>query len=135
MNELILTQTKIEKIGNVREALEAWNYIDMISRRARELKKQMEENLITFMNDEELSEIPITEDVKIIKTKKKITRFETDAIYDALNFTDQQRCVLPKNPAFRKTEIYKNELVCHLVYEEEEDQLQVKEINKKYLKS
>jgi hypothetical protein len=136
MNEITLSEKAIQFKDNP-TLIEAWLYMDQAYRRARELKAKLDQYIIEYCQQEGIKEINIDDRLLIKVAKKHGVKFKTDEIYDLLSFNEVQRQVLPKNPAFRKTELEQAlgednlKEVMQVVFG---DKLEVKEIDKKYLK-
>lgn len=99
----------------------------------RETKKKVEEDIIDYMSENKVKELIVSDSIKIVKTVKKTNRFETEFIYKALDFTEEQQAVLPKNPSFRKTAILCNDKTA-IAHSEDVTEIPIlKELDKKFI--
>ena len=132
-NPLILSHDAYPSIENEETFIQAYQYAQLIKQRANELAKAIEEDMIAYMQETDTKSITLADKLKITLGVKKYNRFHTETIYDALGFTDEQRDVLPKNPAFRKGAVVDNPKTAHAYYEEETDTLTVKLLDEKFI--
>jgi len=116
------------------QALAQMQIIKELKRFVREQEKKVNEDILLYMEESDIKELIFSEDVKIIKTVKKTNRFETQYIYKALEFTQEQVDVLPKNPSFRKSAIVNNEKTAIAYSEDITDVVVLKELDKKFIK-
>ena len=118
------------------EFVRAYLELDNAIRVLRELKTTLEQHGLEWMQNNDIREVWLEKDkIKLYMAKDSKDRFDTQAIYKALAFTEEQQAVLPKNPAFRKTAILANEKTAPAHYEEEKDTLKLKEVDVAMLKN
>lgn len=120
-----------DEAGFVRAYLELQDAIAFL----KEQKDKLTRAGLEWMENNDIKEIWLEKDkLKLYRTKKVKTKFDTEAIYKALSFTDEQVAVLPKNPDFRKTAVLANEKTAPAHYETEEDVLVLKEVDMDMMK-
>lgn len=125
-SEIIVTDEK--------QAVAIWETIQTTKRTLKAMEAYAEERITAFMQDKGIRELTITDTCKLILAPEKKNRFDTDAIYKALEFTVDQVAVLPSNPAWRKTAILANPLTAPAHYEEAPEVLDANGAEKKRLK-
>lgn len=130
---LILSEHKIEKLQSIMDVMLAWDYVATIKRRAKELEAMMKKNIINYMQQNNNFDIAFSDTQHLVYKKKVTQRFKTDYIYKAFEFTPEQIEILPANPKFRKTAILANEKTAPAYWEEEEDDMELKEFNKEVI--
>lgn len=135
MNEVVLSDKNIMFKDN-EELARAWLWMSNILARAKELKKQLDKNVIEHFELHNIKELELGGKWIISVSKTKEEKFKTEQIYDLFNFTEVQRRILPKNPAFKKTEL-KLELgedFTENINTIWTDKVEVKEINTEFIK-
>lgn len=107
--------------------------IAKVKAQIKRMEDELDKEILEYLDRENIKSIEL-DDVVICKTKKKTNRYDTQAIYKALNFTKEQIAVLPENPSWKKTAILDNEKTAAAFYEDEKDIVELKQINKKFIK-
>ena len=133
-NEIVLKESDFDLPADINQAVGNWEKIQTAKRQLKRMEEYNEERIKAFMQSNGLHEMPITETAKLILTVNKKNRYDTEAIYKALEFTDEQIAVLPATPQWRKTAILANEKTAVAWYEEESEELEPDGKAKKWLK-
>jgi hypothetical protein len=107
--------------------------IKLLKAQIKGIETAFELEAIKYMKENKIYSIEVSDTVKLILGKKKTDRFESDFIKEKLGFTKEQLAVLPKNPQWKKKAILaNNETSCaHSI--EEKDELEIVELDTKYL--
>jgi hypothetical protein len=100
----------------------------------KRMEEELDKEIMDYFDREKVDAVE-QGDERIYRAKKKKNRYDSEAIFKALEFTTEQRLVLPTNPSWKKTEVLSNEKTAIAFYEEEEDVIEVKTINKKFIKA
>ncbi len=133
-NEISLKESDFELPTDINQAVGNWEKIQIAKRQIKRMEDYAEERIKAFMQNNGLHEIPITDTAKLILATEKKNRYDSEAIYRALDFTPDQIAVLPANPAWRKTAILANPKTAPAHYEEEYENLEPNGAAKKVLK-
>ncbi len=131
---MIVPRSGMVNINDVAGAVEMLNESANLVAAAKRFHEEVEMAVFAHMKENNIHEISLSDTVKVFIAKDKKDRFDTQAIYTALAFTNEQQAVLPKNPQWKKTEVLKNNKVCHAHWIEEGEKLELKKIDTKYLK-
>ncbi len=113
----------------------AWVTVQNAKRLIREIDDTLKQYALDIMQREDIREIILGDGVKIYRAKDNKDRFETEYIYKALAFTDEQQAVLPKNPAWRKTAILANEKTSPAHSIDESEKIVIKELDENVMKA
>jgi hypothetical protein len=100
----------------------------------KRMEADLDKEIMDYFDRENVNAVEQGEE-RIYRAKKKTNRYDSEAIFKALEFTTEQRLVLPLNPAWKKTEVLANEKTAIAFYEEEQDVIEVKQLNKKFIKA
>jgi hypothetical protein len=132
---LIIPKAKMVTITDVAGAVAMLNKATYVLSAAKLFCEEVEVAVLAYMKENNICEISLSDTVKVYRGKNNKDRFDTQAIYAALGFTNEQQAVLPKNPAWKKTEVLKNNKVCHAHWIEEGEKLELKRIDTKFISS
>jgi len=133
MSDLAQISNAVQSFYEKKAFIEAWKMVQNAKITVKNIEKMLRERGLEFMKGQGLTSLEMDERFKIIVSKKKADKFATDWIYEALEFTMEQKAVLPKNPKFRKTEVLKNPKTAPSHYIEEKEELEIKELDKEFL--
>ena len=117
------------------QVAEAWVTVQNAKRLIRDIDDTLKQYSLDIMQRNDIKEITLGDGVKIYRTTDNKDRFETGFIYKALDFTEAQQAVLPKNPAWRKTAILANEKTAAAWSQDIGEKVVVKEIDEKMMKA
>lgn len=131
--DIIVIRDKVSRIKDEASLVVAYWQVQNAKKHIKETVDMLEKAAIVYMQENNIREINLWERVKIFLKKKITARFETEYIYKQLAFTPEQIEVLPKNPAWKKTAILANPKTCPAFYEEEKDEIELKEIDEALL--
>jgi hypothetical protein len=131
--EIMLKESEII-VTDEKQAVAIWETIQTTKRTLKAMEAYAEERITAFMQDKGIRELTITDTCKLILAPEKKNRYDTEAIYKALEFTPDQIAVLPANPAFRKTAVLSNPKTAPAHYEEVSEVLDANGAEKKRLK-
>ena len=137
MNDIILKPNWVPDCENPSQIVEAWRFLQRLQARCKQLKQDIEAEIINYHDETGHNNFVLTDDEKLVISKQKKTGYETEKIYDLLSVPQEVRDVLPKNPAFRKTAlktILGEEDAAGVIKEILTDKIEIKKINQKYLK-
>jgi hypothetical protein len=134
MGTQIIVTGSITSIESAVDVVFLWGEVQRLKITAKRMENEFEKELHEFMERENIREIDIDDERKIVRAKKVKARFDTEAIYKATGITPEQEAVLPANPAWRKTAILANDKTESAFYEEEFEEIEIREINTKYIK-
>jgi len=124
-------------VGDEPSIIDAVVILQKLESFVKSTKKILNERIIETFKDQKISQIEyeiFDSKFLILVSSKKTNRFDTKTIYDVLEFTEEQIDVLPKNPSFRKTAILKNEKTAIAWSEDIDDKVEVKNLDKAFLK-
>ena len=124
---------ELNKLQSIMDIMLAWDYMRTIKNRAKEIEIKTKNAIIQYMKDNNNFKISFSENQFLCYKKKVTQRFKTDYIYKVLNFTQEQIDILPANPNFRKTAILANEKTAPAHWEEEKDDMELKEFDKEII--
>lgn len=113
--------------------IRAWKMVQNLKIAVRNIESDLKERGLKFMESQNLTSLDIDSRYKIIVGTKKTDRYETEAIYKALEFTPEQQSILPKNPKFRKTQILANKKTSPAHWIDEKDEIEIKELDADFL--
>jgi hypothetical protein len=122
------------KALSLEDIVKAWWMVETVKRAAKRISELFEARAMEIMKETNVTSADLGDAKRLIITKEKKDRFETEAIYKALEFTEEQVAVLPKNPSWRKTAILANGKTSPCHYIEESDALKLQMIDERFLK-
>jgi hypothetical protein len=131
--DIVTIRDTVSKIKDEATLVVAYWQVQNAKKHIKETADMLEKFTIEYMKENNIKEIGLWERVKIYLARKKTGRFETDYIYKQLAFTPEQIEVLPKNPSWKKTAILANPKTAPAFYEEEKDEIELKEIDEALL--
>jgi hypothetical protein len=132
----IITAPEIS-INNEADILMLLSRIQSAKKELKRIEVEAEAATVKYMKDNNIKQVEVSDTVKIALVQKKKETWRTEEVFDLFGFTPVQRLIL-SSPKFRKKELEANlgdkEEVKKLLDVEYSDEIELKEIDSKYIK-
>lgn len=124
-------------VNNIQDAAIAGHLkdaIESIKRKAKGAEEVVDNAICKWMDANSIKKADIGGGKVLVKSKVKTNKFDTQAIYKAMDVSQELQDILPANPAFRVSAVRQIEKISHLTWEESKDVVKVSISDGRYLK-
>lgn len=124
-------------VNNINDAVIAGHLkdaIESIKKKAKGAEEVIDNAICKWMNTNNIHKAEIGGGKVLVKSKVKSNKFDTQAIYKALDVPQQLQDIFPANPAFSVSAVRQIEAISHLTWEESKDMVKVSIADEKFLR-